>query len=385
MVCARSVPTFLLDCSVYNTPGRYQGIGSYAFYLARSLAALRGELRDGERLVAAVGLDTISEDLLLERHAQPLPPRQRWDRAYSHYFRRRWLDLAPTLARSGADVIHFVEGPQVLPTWRARTAVTCHDLIPLLLPREYLPRRHRYLLQLAKDHVRYKSADGVIAISRATRASLVERLGLSAARITTVLQGVDHQRYHPRAAPGEREAHGLPPRYALYVGMADPRKRVDLLLRAYARVYRATGVPLVLVGRWCSDPPRSLRPLLAALPGEALRLVGAVDADALPAYYRQAELHVLPSVLEGFGLTVLEAMASGCPVITTGAIAEVAGDAAALVAPDSAPELEAALVRLLDDEAERARLRARGLAHAASFTWERAARETLAVYRALAG
>jgi glycosyltransferase involved in cell wall biosynthesis len=388
------VPTYLLDCSVHNTPGRYQGVGRYTYYLARALHGLRAELAADERLIATVRLrgdDAVTADLVLDRHEEPMPPPERRDAVYNQYFKLRWVHMRRTLASARADVIHFVEGPQALPTGAARSIVTCHDLIPLLMPHEYLPRRDRELVRRAKDYLRYRTADRIVAISRATADALVTQMSISSHRIKTVLQGVDHDRFHPRVAPGEREQittrYRIPPRYTVFVGMADPRKRVDLLLRCYPAVFRATGVPLVLVGRWSAKPPRELARLLDQMPADAVRLVDSVDAEDLAAIYRHADLHVLPSIYEGFGLTVLEAMAAGCPVITTrgGALGEVAGDAASYVVADSATDLEMALVRVVEDADLRADLRARGLARAAQFTWERTARETLAVYRHAAG
>lgn len=386
------MPAYCLDLTCHNTLARHRGIGRYAASLGRALHAIRGELGPGERLLAATSSEDISDDLRPERHERPLPPTEAQGAAYGRYFRGRWWGLRRTLDRVAPDVVHLVEGPQMLLLRSSRVVVTCHDLIPLLMPRWYIPRRWRNEPPLrARNFLWYHLADRLIAISKATASDLHDLLDIAPERITVIPQGVDHERFHPRAEPGERDdltrRLGLPPRYALYVGAADPRKRVDLLLRSYRRVYHETRVPLVVVGAWTLRPPGELRALLSDLPPGAVLLLGEVPGGELPPLYRGADLHVLPSVYEGFGLTVLEAMAAGCPVVTTrcGALAEASGEAALHVEPDRVPELEEALIGALRDGAMRDRLRQRGLAHASAFTWERTARATLDVYRQCAG
>jgi glycosyltransferase involved in cell wall biosynthesis len=380
--------TYLLDASSYNSEGRPFGVGRYAYYLALAFDRIRGELASDERLLAAFHLRgdrAIADDLRIDRHADPTPMR------YTPYNRGRKRYLRRTIEAAGADLVHFVEGPQVLAVRELPLVVTCHDLIPIMDPEHYLPGPYRRFKRRLRDYVSYHRARRVIAISKTTAGVLVDALHVPCERISVVPQGVDHERFQPSAPPGERDdlrrAHGLPPRYAVYVGATDARKRVDLLVRSYQQVFRATGVPLALVGVEFARPRDAAKRAMGEAAAGSIVVVGGVAPDLLPALYRQAELHVLPSIYEGFGLTVLEAMACGCPVITTpgGALREVGGDAVRYVTPDSGRELEDAMVDLLRDGAARDRLRVRGLERARLFTWDRTARETLAVYRRAAG
>lgn len=380
--------TYLVDASAYNSEGRPFGVGRYAYYLVRAFDRIRGELAPDERLLAAYRLcgdGAITDDLNIDRHVDPAPMK------YAPYNRGRLRDLRPAIAAAGADLVHFIEGPQTLSVPALPMIVTCHDLIPIMDPDRYLRGRYQRFKRRLRDYLSYWRARRVIAISEATAGVLVESLRLPRERIAVIMHGVDHDRFHPAAGRGEREevraAFGLPARFALYVGATDARKRVDLLIDAYQPVFRATGVPLALVGAEFARPRKApKRAMRAAAPGSIV-VVGGVTAERLPSLYRQADLHVLPSIYEGFGLTVLEAMACGCPVITTtgGALREVGGDAARYVRPDSARELEEAIVDLLRDGSARDRLRARGLERAGRFTWERTARETLELYRRAAG
>jgi glycosyltransferase involved in cell wall biosynthesis len=381
--------TYLLDATSYNSGGRPFGIGQYAYHLALAFNRIRGELAPDERLLAAVrlrGPGAVTDDLRIDRHADPMPPRRGvYNRGRRRYFRR-------TLQQAGADLVHFVEGTKVMSVMDLPVVVTCHDLIPLLDPEHYLTGPCERFTRRFQDYWSYHRARRVIADSQTTARVLVEHLSLPPARIDVVALGVDHDHFHPAALPGEhddiRREHGLPSRYAVYVGATDWRKRVDLLIGAYQQVFRVTGVPLALVGADFSPVrhTRIKRALRAASSGSIV-LVGEVRPAHMPCVYRQAELHVLPSVYEGFGLTVLEAMACGCPVVATtgGAVPEVAGDAALLVEPDDWPRLVQALIDLLRNAAARDRLRVRGLERASSFTWERTARETLALYRRATG
>jgi glycosyltransferase involved in cell wall biosynthesis len=373
--------TYLLDATSYSRPF---GVGRYAYSLALALHRLKGELDADEQVLAAVRLTgdgAVTSDLQLDDNTDPVVE------PYASYHRRRAVHFARTARGTNADLVHFVEGPQVISGVGIPWVVTCHDLIPLLMAHHYIGGLYSEMRQRLRDYLTYAGARRIIAISQTTARLLVDFMGLQRERISVVLQGVDHERFHTRQTPGERDAiakrYGLPKRYTMYVGAIDWRKRVEMLIENYDNVFRATGVPLALVGAEFDTPHSQIKHLMEKARSGSIVRVGRVRAADLPALYRHAELHVLPSVYEGFGLTVLEAMASGCPVVTTrgGALHEVAGNAARYIPPDSPSGLEDALAELLSNPVERDRLRARGLEQAKRFTWERTARQTLEVYR----
>jgi glycosyltransferase involved in cell wall biosynthesis len=185
-----------------------------------------------------------------------------------------------------------------------------------------------------------------------------------------------------------RARYALPDRFILYLGTIEPRKNLVMLLDAYEmlRTRDEAAPPLVLAGRpgWRCEPVLR-RGRERGLEGQ-VRFTDWVADDDLPAIVNAAAAFVYPSLYEGFGLPPLEAMACGTPVLcsNTSSLPEVVGDGGLLLDPHDARAWAAALARVLSDECLRADLRARGLAQARQFSWERTARETLAVYHSLA-
>jgi alpha-1,3-rhamnosyl/mannosyltransferase len=286
---------------------------------------------------------------------------------------------------------HAVEYAQPIAPAGVPVVVTVHDLIPFLYPRDYPWMRRERLLALRL----LRRADALITPSAATARDCERLAGVAAERITVVHHGVDPA-YVP-AEPHEVAAvrHNLGLRdgepYLLSVGVFDPRKRLGLLLDAAARLCaQHPTLRLVLAGDQ-GDYTEPVRAAVAAA-GLAGRTVhaGYVPAESMHALYSGAACLVFTSGYEGFGLPVLEAMACACPVAAcaNSAIPEVAGDAVLLVPEGAEPQMAAAMAHavapLLDDPVERARRGELGRLHAAGFTWERAARATLAVYERLA-
>jgi glycosyltransferase involved in cell wall biosynthesis len=232
-----------------------------------------------------------------------------------------------------------------------------------------------------------RRARRIIAVSDATRVELLARYRLPSERVVVVPEAAaaEFAPPGPAALAAARDRYGLARPYVLFVGFLEPKKNLGTLLEAVARVRRRGGwgpTELLVVGApgWGPDPAQRARAL--GLDG-AVRFVGPVPDADLPALYAGALAFAFPSLWEGFGLPVLEAMATGAPVVASnrGALPEVTAGAALLVEPEAAPLAEA-LERLLADRTLRERLRAAGLARAAAFSWERTAQETLAVYRA---
>ena len=232
-----------------------------------------------------------------------------------------------------------------------------------------------------------RNARAIIAISEHTKKDLVERLN-APARMITVTHLAAGPEYHeikgPSALDAVKKKYALPRNYILFVGSLEPRKNVKTLLKGYASLSETVKreFSLVIAGAkgWLnSDIPGLVKELGIE---QKTVFLGYIDKEDMSAVYSAASVFAYPSLYEGFGLPILEAFACGVPVITsnTSSMPEVAGDAAVLVDPADSAELAAALEGLLLDEGKRRELKARGLERAALFSWERCARETIAVY-----
>ena len=261
-------------------------------------------------------------------------------------------NLAPLAARDTVLVVHDAAALRH-PAWYSRAYAGWQGrLLPRLVAR----------------------ARRIVTVSAFSRGELVELLGADPARITVIPGGVD-DRFTPAADPGPaRRAHGLDRPYVLCVASHTARKNLGALVPAARRLARE-GIDVVVAG--------GHRPQFTRERGLArLRLLGHVDDAVLPGLYAGAEAFALPSLYEGFGLPLVEAMACGTPVVATaaGALPETCAGAARLV--DDPAELAGALAAVLGDREVRARLREAGLARAGELTWDRAARAMDALLQA---
>jgi len=230
-----------------------------------------------------------------------------------------------------------------------------------------------------------RAARRVITVSEFSKQRIIELCGIAPDKVEVVYSGVGSQ-FRPHSAEqiaAAREQLGLPDRYMLCVGSLEPRKNLVRLLQAWQGVQpRLQGQSLVVAGA----KGHVFRDAGLAEPPRGVHLAGYLTDDVLPAVYAGAEMLVYPSVYEGFGLPVLEAMASGVPVVTSSvtALAEVAGDAAVTVDPLSVESIAAGIEKLTSETALRRALIEKGLSRARQFTWERAAAETWQVLEAAA-
>jgi glycosyltransferase involved in cell wall biosynthesis len=284
-----------------------------------------------------------------------------------------------------AELFHATE--HLLPPLRGvPTVLTVHDLIFRLLPRQHKPL-NRWYLNLSMPLFCRRAAH-IIAISEQTRRDVVTAYGVPAEKISVIYEAADpHFRPQPpEATAAARARYHLPERYLLFVGTIEPRKNLTRLLAAFEHLH-AEGLTdaLVIAGKrgWLTgdfDAALERSPVR-----QAVIFPGFVADEDLPAVYARAQLLAMPSLYEGFGLPVLEAMASGAPVAcsNSSSLPEIAGEAALLFDPTDVESIRDALRGILRDPELQDHLRQLGLRRAGQFSWEHTAQETLAVYRRL--
>jgi anaerobic magnesium-protoporphyrin IX monomethyl ester cyclase len=345
-----------------------------------------------EHLLHHLAQEAVNDELIVVSNrpietTAPLPERVRIATPSWNAPRLVWMQaLAPTALREvEADVAHFTNGMVPLAS-RVPTVVTIHDMSLRLYPR-YHPAR-RVLLNGPLVDLSARRADAVITVSESARNDIVGLYKLDPSRVHVVYEAAapSFKRVtDPVDLERVRRRYRLEERIILYVGTIEPRKNLPKLIEAFADRRRAGGLShqLVCVGPygWLS---RGLEQLIARSGvAHAINFTGYVPFEDLPALYSLAEIFVYPSMYEGFGLPVVEAMACGVPVITgrTAALAEIGGGAIAHVDRIDAHALGDAMVELAGSPDRRARLSASGLARAETFSWQRAARESLAIYR----
>ncbi len=380
MLTDRRAPRVGLNAHLLNLSGNYRsaGINWYTYHLLRNLPAAEfdftvftSEPRAAEHF----------HDLRLVRSRLP---------THHPIVRILWEQFVQpvALARERIELLHALAfaGPAAISIpW----VVTVYDLSFRLYPQSFKTANRIYLNWAVSNAVR--RANQIIAISESTRRDLVRLFGAPSDKITVIHCGLDPAMAPPAPAQVEtfRAQRGLPDRFILHVGTLEPRKNIPRLIHAFAAAKRAAHLPhrLVLVGArgW------KYAAVDAAIAEENLAgdviFAGYVPQDELPCWYRAADLFVYPSLYEGFGLPPLDAMAAGAPVITSNAssLPEVVGSAALVVPPEDTAGLAEAIVRVTTDRALREQMLSHGLEQAAKFSWTRAARETIGVYRTVMG
>jgi glycosyltransferase involved in cell wall biosynthesis len=353
------------------------GVRVYTYQLLRALLDLDSphEFVFLYRNAALVG--TYAHDARVTEVAVSSPHMLLWDQ----------LEVPKLVRRYGIDVLYNPKysipmGAGCPSSW------VCHGLDWYVMP--WASRRidrlsHKYLVP------RYaQRADAIIAVSENTREHVLQYLPVAPEKVHTIYSGVDDAFRRPRdeaACLALREHYELPERFVLYSGAIYPPKNFTRLVQAYARVGPRLGVALVIAGgenRFLSEHELKVPEQMGL--GNWVRWLGWVEPARLPSLYHMALALLLPSLFESYGLPVAEAMAAGCPVLTSDRYGtkEIAGDAALLVDPNSVEEIAAGLRRLIENDALRAQLVLAGRERMRAMTWTRCARQTLVVLESIA-
>lgn len=360
--------TFEMDDSIAR------GIGHYAFYHLREIASLRPSWRFvlyGAKEQPPKAVVPLLEQANLE-----------W-KSFSQY------------RRADIDLLHIPDPMNHSPGFHSpfklydarRVSVTFHDLIPLTFYWELWPEamREEYLARLTAIR---QGGCAVLTNSEYTRKDLIERGGIPEQCVTAVMAGLHQDRAGRKLHDGDirelKARFGIDKPYFLHVGALDPHKNFDAVFQSFMYTRHQHPCQLVVVGQM-AHVLKLYADQIAARGIKDIIFTGFVTREELEALYADATALVFLSKHEGFGFPVLEAMANGCPVISSNAtsIPEVAGDAALLFSPTDTEHVTEAMLRLLRDPMKREELKSRGLAQAARFTWKRSAIRTLAVWENL--
>lgn len=371
-----------IDCRTILHPelGEKAGVGHYTYYLVRSLIE---HDHDNEYVLFFSHRPNPFKELEQPNVTLKHIPFSRYKRflpfSYSH------LLIAAVIKQAGVDVFH--SPANVLPlTFTGRAVITVHDLAIYKHP-EWFPSQVFSTRLLVPQSL--KKATRIIAVSQSTADDLTELFGVERAKINVVPEGVAIEFLDLKDKDIDvRKKYRLPKQYLFFVGTLEPRKNLERLVRVFGKLGQTRG------GSW-----RDVQLVLAGAPGyqaqELFNLIkelkltrmvhhlGYVSQNEKYHLLQQAWGFVFPSLYEGFGLPVLEAMAIGTPVLTSNvsSLPEVAGDRALLVTPDDEQSLYKGLVRLLTDQPLRTRLKRAGRQRVKEFSWQRTAAQTLDVYR----
>jgi glycosyltransferase involved in cell wall biosynthesis len=357
---------------------RDYGIGTYVRNLLRELARI----------------DTSSEYVLLCGAADcglaaDLGPNFRAVREPAGaYSVREQFAIPNDLRREHADLFHAPH--YVLPALTpCRSVVTIHDCIHLRFP-QYLPSRLGYAYARTSLWTATHRARRVITVSEASKRDILRYFRIPESRIDVIYNAID-ERFWQEPSGDEmervRQRYQLTAPFVLYAGNIKPHKNLERLIEAFHLLRQENAglrdVQLLIIGDEISKYATLRRAVHRHKLHKFVRFFGFVSDQTLAALYRLADVFVFPSLYEGFGLPPLEAMASGTPVITSNvsSLPEVAGDAALMIDPYEPAAIADAMRRVLTDAALRADLRARGLARARGFSWERSIRRVHEIYR----
>ncbi|OJX41181.1 MAG: hypothetical protein BGO78_00055 [Chloroflexi bacterium 44-23] len=369
--------TILLDAT--SLPKNPVGAGIYIINLVRELLRMNSDF-----------------DFKVLAHEDDFPLFRLGDDSHSQFIflpdrGRGWRILAEQLyyprlcQRFNAEIYHGLHYSFPL-MGSTPKVITIHDLSFFVLP-----KKHNFLKRLYFPFFIRKAnklARHILVVSENTRQDLLKYTDTDPEKITVTPLGVDQIYFDPVSPENKdaiREKYGLPPIYILFVGLIEPRKNVPLLIDTYLKLMESdpSDVDLVIAGRWGWQSREFLNQYEPHPYFSRVHFPGYIENADLPALYQMASLFVYPSSYEGFGLPVLEAMASGLTVITTkvSSMPEFVGTAGMMVEPNNSELLKAAMKTLLADKPERDRLGALAKLIAQEYTWKKTAEKTISAYK----
>ena len=361
-----------LNAHLLSSQAGYRSAGIHG-YIYNTLAHLTQNAPEDWRFTAMVGKANKAQFQRMTMR------RARFD-TESPLRRVVWEQMVQPFQLAEFDLYHALAF--VAPVWfNTPLVVTVYDLSFLHYPQVLTPARRLYLRLFTR--LTCQRARRVIAISESTAADVIQSFNIAADKVDVAVPGVDAAVYRPLPADNVaafRLAKALPERFWLFIGTLEPRKNLITLLEAYARLPER--LPLILGGGkgWLYDE------IFATIERhqlqDSVRWVGYIPAEDLSLWYNSAEVFIFPSVFEGFGLPVLEAMACGTPVIVSDAssLPEVAGEAGQTLPPHDVDAWTDALEKALRDTNWRAEASQRGLNEARGYNWQSTAQKTLRSY-----
>jgi glycosyltransferase involved in cell wall biosynthesis len=369
------------DIRPLQTAHKYRGIGRYCGDL---LKALRRQ--DSGVAFSFLAFDNIAEDADKPHIPYKKLVMQTIPGDHNRYrnVARDLLGTAKLVKSLKPDVFHYQMQVAPLQT-RVPSVVTVHDCIPAWLGRRGTIRKERLLFKLQARAAR--NTDAVITISRHSKNDIVRYMGIHPDKIYVVYPGISPAYKPVQEISAVRERYGLPERYLLYTGAVDYRKNPRGLLRIYKKYASEVKDPLPLVFVGKRDYFRAMdsywREIGIGLKKARLIYTGYVDDNDMPGVYSGAEILVFPSLYEGFGFPLIEAMACGTPVIAydNSSVTEVVGDSGVLIKNNEERIFAGYLSDLLTDDSLYREYVGKGLRRAGFFSWDKAARETLGVYK----
>lgn len=362
------------------------GVKTYTHQLISNLIALypheKFEIIYGSS--APVGTFPSVQETVLPLHSEALLP----------YWMSRTLPAY--VKRRKPSIVHYTKA--AIPSQNTvPTVVTLYDIIPILMPETQSLLRRIYWPRALQHAAKY--SDHIMTISQGSKRDITKKLDVPEEKITVTPLAVDLNHFKPMPASSTLGVNGETPSvfpagfalrqpYILFVGTRDPRKNISSLIRAFARIADAIPHTLIIAGKSAKKEDMSKQEVTRCKLENRIQFLEDVSYNQLPALYSNADIFVWPSLYEGWGFPPQEAMACGTPVIVSDGtpLPEVVGDAGIVVALGEGfvERLSDEILSLINDEARKTSLRARGLARVQQFSWESVARSTYEVYNKVA-